>query len=1117
MPKKKSNHSLNQKRRKLLKFLGLGSAVAIGQSATSQIRINKPIQQNREIAIAGIPVLNYIPIRLLRPFDLLSLELRYYNFNLSGNTLQKKGNPAYLVVVFQPQSISEQAWSEMDDGTFETPTLPGRILIGGESRLVFEIPVAITSIPLDINELLAWDKYDLVVNERAKLTGNRRMPSLPVNNTKIKDFQKRVSITGNNKNLPGLKGLSKDEKLTINSFIIPENTNSRLDAITRFKDNVITLAKDAVGPLGELETSLEVPMRLYISPTKLAGWKHLKKLKPDKGILKQTNRMFELWHTRLGTKTEKNIDETDFTNEQRIFRVLWADDANKNYEESVNQKVLDPFLLKTSLTNKDRHQLVHESSNFQIPGFNPQPVKARKLFLTTLGAWLTSEFAIDRKKLEAANIIQPRNEKDNALNVLSWKHIATMGRDHYVEIVKAGNIIPFGNEAVLVKITERKPHSGTGTAANFQREFVIITETSKDFNYNDSKGQFMNFCFSRIEFVTTTSPILDNPKQPLASPATGTMAAINQFIVKSKGANALFKIKAEDLDGNLVDFSLPLAFVSTEAQDNGANINALVTAYNNQSNIASKSLLNGQKFTLAPQAINGCDTAYVASDVSFGMMKYQSMDELQGFLPVLKQANIVEPSYQRLTGIPQIVPVSLVDDRNEGHVFAKFNIAKPVLFSGQSDKTGGLAAPNFNLSGLSKAAGAFGGDIEKFKTATASANDFFKVSGLPEPTLFGVFKLSDILDFVTGDKSSYDLSKPLLNRLPKIPNLVTEETTTELITSYVIKPNLTNIDLGFAGFIQKAGAGFSITTQVKIKKTNPPSAPEFSTDAWIRNFKIGIMKMSGSEYLVGIDFNEIRFTATAGKKADVSVQMGDPCIIFGGPLSFINQITKLIDPKGFYDPPYLDVSLTGIKCGYTLALPNLQMGAFTLSHLSLAAEVNLPFTGGPLTMGFRFCERQQPFTLTVSCLGGGGFFGMEVDMNGLRQIEAALEFGAAVSLNLGVASGAVSIMAGIYFKMTFEAGHNSTQLTGYVRINGAVSVLGLITASIELYMALTYLMDKKKAFGEATLKIKVEVLFFSKTVTIHTQRTFAGSGSDPNFQMAITQGDWQEYCGAFAA
>jgi len=86
-----------------------------------------------------------------------------------------------------------------------------------------------------------------------------------------------------------------------------------------------------------------------------------------------------------------------------------------------------------------------------------------------------------------------------------------------------------------------------------------------------------------------------------------------------------------------------------------------------------------------------------------------------------------------------------------------------------------------------------------------------------------------------------------------------------------------------------------------------------------------------------------------------------------------------------------------------------------------------------------------------------------------------------------------------------------------VRINGAVSVLGLITASIELYMALTYLIDQKKAYGEASLKVKVEVLFFSTSVTIKTQKTFAGNGSDPNFKSSLTRDNWKEYCGAFAA
>jgi len=45
----------------------------------------------------------------------------------------------------------------------------------------------------------------------------------------------------------------------------------------------------------------------------------------------------------------------------------------------------------------------------------------------------------------------------------------------------------------------------------------------------------------------------------------------------------------------------------------------------------------------------------------------------------------------------------------------------------------------------------------------------------------------------------------------------------------------------------------------------------------------------------------------------------------------------------------------------------------------------------------------------------------------------------------------------------------------------------------------------------------VEVLFFSATVTVKAKKTFKGSGDDPNFRMCLTEGDWEEYCGAFAA
>jgi hypothetical protein len=1105
MPYKEKNYGNNlSKRRQLLKFIGLGSAVLAGRSAFSQIRVTE-VPGN--IALQPQQA-NYISVKLLRPDDLLSLELRYYNFNFSGSQLQKKSNPAFLAVIFQPQAIAEQAWSETEGG-FEAPTLPGKMLMGGESRLVFRIPDTISSVSLTLDDLLAWEKYELAVNERATQPVRVDRVATPVITPKVNEIRKVISARDVKiQNVQPARGLSKDEKLIANQLLIPAEQPLRREVIANVVPGLVTLIRDHVRRPDELETSLEVPMRLYLSPTKLAGWNHLKKISPDKGIINEANRLFELWHTRMGTKTNKGIDESDLTNEQRIVRALWADDADKDYKAVVNEKIPDSYLGNTSLSNKDRHRIVHESSNFQIPKFVPPPIKARKLFLTALGAWLTSEFMVDRTKLQAAGILQGSG---NALNLLSWKHIATMGRDHYVEVVSAGNIFPFGHEAVLVKITERKPHPGTGTAANFQREFIIITEPVKDYNYRDGKGQFMNFCFSRVEFVTTTSPLLDSPKTAFVTPVSGSLTANNQFRIRSNNADVLFKMKAEDLDGNLVDFSVPLVYISTDAQDNGPNIQKITDTYNSSFSFQKKSTTNGQKFTLAPQTTNGCDTAFASDDITFGAMQYKDASEPQGYLPTLAMATITEPSYQRLTGTKQSVSVSLVDDKNEGHVFAKFNFSQPVKFDGQTDKTGGLAAPNFNLSGLSKAAGAFGGNIDKFKSATASADDFFKVSNLPDPKLFGVFKLSDILNFVSGDKSSYDLAKPLTDRKPKIPNLVTEETKDEIITSYVINPQINNIDLGFVAFVKKGGSQFSILTRVKVKK-KMTAAPEFSTDAKLTAFKIAIMKG-----LINIDFNEIRFQTTAGKKADVSVLMASPPVAFGGPLEFINNFNSLIPTDGFSDPPYLEVTLAGIKCGFTQALPNLQMGVLSLSNITLRAEVNLPFTGAPLTFGFRFCERQQPFTLTVSFLGGGGFFGLELDLQGIRQIEASLEFGAAASINLGVASGGVSIMAGIYFKMTVQDGQNSTLLTGYVRINGALCILGLITASLVLYLALTYLIDKKKAFGEAVLKLKIEILFFSASVTLHAERTFAGSGSDPNLQMAIKENEWLEYCGAFAA
>ncbi|PWT79510.1 MAG: hypothetical protein C5B44_06780 [Acidobacteria bacterium] len=194
------------------------------------------------------------------------------------------------------------------------------------------------------------------------------------------------------------------------------------------------------------------------------------------------------------------------------------------------------------------------------------------------------------------------------------------------------------------------------------------------------------------------------------------------------------------------------------------------------------------------------------------------------------------------------------------------------------------------------------------------------------------------------------------------------------------------------------------------------------------------------------------------------------------------------------------------------------MGVFALKDVSLGANLTLPFLDGKPVFDFNVSERPHPFLLTVALFGGGGFFHLQVDTAGIKQLEAALEFGAAAALDIGVASGEVHIMAGIYFSLQRKEGTTdlAATLSGYLRMGGSLSVLGLVKISVEFNLSFTYDGARDKAYGRATLTVQVEVLFFSKSVELTVERAFGGSG-DPTFaQLFDTAPVWNEYALAFA-
>lgn len=345
-----------------------------------------------------------------------------------------------------------------------------------------------------------------------------------------------------------------------------------------------------------------------------------------------------------------------------------------------------------------------------------------------------------------------------------------------------------------------------------------------------------------------------------------------------------------------------------------------------------------------------------------------------------------------------------------------------------------------------------------------------------------------------------------------MPKLLSKQLPDKIEASFDWTTNINKSDpLGL--FVPNAGGATVLEMHgVVSSPIAPASGTTFTATASIIHFKVNLFGF------VTVWFDQLRFSSKSGSKPDVAVDLhqGEDAIEFGGPLEFVNELRKIIPSNGFSDPPSLSVTPSGISASYSINIPSLAVGIFALEHVSLGAGFVLPFDAKPAEVRFNFAERQRPFSLTVSLLGGGGFFAIGVGTEGVREIEAALEFGAALSINLGVASGSVEIKAGVYFHWMSQ----SVELAGYVRLHGELSVLGLISASLTFNLQLAYLKENGHSvvWGEAILEVEIDILFFSFSVSVQCRREFGGSDSDPKFiELIPDQATWSNYCEAFAA
>ncbi len=827
--------------------------------------------------------------------------------------------------------------------------------------------------------------------------------------------------------------------------------------------------------MGRLFSRIEAPYRLVLSPETGTTWGG--QVAPT---FNAADTRAALWHVTMQGKKLRAVWATDFQN--------WPSDADAPDPNDL------PF--RMSLDSADRYELVRLTTDSNTYA---HPVEADQLLLSALGAWLK---------------VAGKWEPPSNLNVTEWKHLMTMGRDHFVRVVRKGYLFPFGHEAALVKITERKiqavPSGGGRRAAYLRtRMFVIVRQPVREgYNHN-------GFPFTRVTLKTLITPDINPPEQ---SELVANFNA-NGFWIRSGGEHVKFQVIARDSVGREIEFVTPLAFVAnskacnaTEAEMQKIIEDAWEPPPNPKAARPSpKVTLGGQVLAFMPEANPG-DTTLEAKSLSLGARSRGTGEPR--FLPMITEADVDIPIIKQLVGggaqwtTIEYEPTFLKadpsqfakgTDKNPAAIFARVKSTAPqIAFS--PEQAGGLTRPDFAIEGLSRSLGPVP-TVDAMMTGNFDPATIF-----PEITLLGGLKLTDIVNLVRfgGAPEKGELLPQLVTTLEgNVPVTRYRWHLLKTIVDDPAKPDESRGELRDTGlFLSDVGAEFEIISEVR----RPPNgAPSFMSQGRLTQFHLVLLpKME----LVDLAFDSVTFTSRSGQKLDVAVVLKE--ITFLGPLSFVNALMQVVPLDGFADPPYLNIDTKGVGLGYTLAIPSVGIGVFSLQNLSLSAGFYLPFVNESVSVTLAFCTRENPGQVLVSLFGGGVFFGITLTTNGVQLVEMALEFGAGISLNLGVASGSVTVMGGVYFQKSGEG----ALLSAYIRMVGKLSVLGLISVTVEFYLGLNYEPSPIDMLsGDASLKVKVKIAFFSKTVSLTVHREF--KGSDPTFRDVLAPPDWQAYCNAF--
>jgi hypothetical protein len=1047
--------------------------------------------------------IRFFSTQLLRSEDLLSLGFDFYNCQLertkNGTVIKRTSGPGFatIVVHFPPQHIEEAAFPE-DLGCADQPIqtgLPQLIdhQISDASRLVFELPDQISSIPLTAEGLLDWSSWRVRVGPPRKNPSHFTPPEW--NETAIELPTGIVSQP------------APDAQWTTSSFDRRSTRHVLFHAALAI-DPPFGAGKDAYVPTAP------------VTPT----WT------PD--------------------FIQCGIDDSQAN---KPWYKLVCRRLGLGFSESQNAESVDrSTIYLRALEPKDKRNIVRLSYDGTLC---PTPVQAEYLLLSTLGGWAHLEGSWPANEArQSAKLDLDRWEhiishgRDQRVVIVRRFLLFPFG--HRITFVRETVRKIEAKDGKFFAVLRTKEYTQR------RQETVSFADLMPEVqNGILQRANAKKLPFRFITLTEPRSPNLDDPRTPSAytitiaaqpknADGTSFMLGHDQLFWPTRcGQPVKFKFEAVDWLGNTQVFEAPIILVDDVLDPNGdskAFISGLASYYNDQSERFCS--LGGQTVALAastdkqstevqgltiglgadynplPRATGDRCAPFDYGDQQLSAPFYPFLTAVKISLPALAKASpngggvgwvaLVDPDANDDAAEIFAVAAKMEEIHASGDTLGSFQLA----FHQNASSSGGVAAPTPNINSISRPHGIYG--LSPAQIAIKRGSGVPAAAGAL-PTL----QTADPLSFFLGDANVLGIKlAPLLTEMavgaaaevPILSDFLIENGDAPDVTGFSYDWSTTQLKQWPGGndgfqFVPTANTSFTIGAGVKLEITDGATVEGF-VDGMLNDFTLQLV-FGGNG--IAVPFRRVRFVAPLGRKPEFDVDIDIQRIAFVGPLlQFVDQLKEWLsvlkpDSLGFD----IDVRPDGVSIvAPPIDLPDIEVGVVSIEDISINNRCDLHFIGGkPITFQFAFCTRDEPFLITVYALGGRGHFLIEIDANGITLIEASLEFGAFKEISFGgVAKGYIYASGGIFFSsktalITAPDGgtyrQTSVSLVIFVHVGGGVTALGFISVSVDigLSLAVTKQGSQTYAYGTANVSYSVKIAFIKKDFTITYTTTIAGS------------------------